>query len=64
MDRFRYLHYGLGAVLGFVGAEMVAREVGCRHKRRGKSCRTWVSLAVIVTLLAADDRGLASGKEN
>ena len=51
MDRFRYLHYGLGAVLGFVGLKMVAE--GWLPHKGAEIVPNWVSLAVIVTLLAA-----------
>ncbi|HXH83083.1 MAG TPA: TerC family protein [Candidatus Tectomicrobia bacterium] len=45
IDYFRYLRYGLSAVLVFVGIKMVASEVYKVHPA--------VSLAVIVTLLGA-----------
>jgi tellurite resistance protein TerC len=46
MDRFHYLHYGLAAVLGFVGLKMVAQWV-VGHELMP----TWGSLVVIVAIL-------------
>ena len=50
IDRFCYLHYGLAAVLGFVGAKMIVAydwpKVGGIH------IPIWISLVVIVSLLA------------
>lgn len=45
LDRLKYLHYGLGAVLGFVAAKMVAA--------RWFEVPVGVSLAVIVAILLA-----------
>ena len=42
-DRFRYLHVGLGAILGFVGIKMLAVEL--------IHLPTWISLGVIGTIL-------------
>jgi len=50
IERFRYLHYGLSAVLIFVGAKMIAEYFvphGGAHL-----IPAWVSLLVIVSLLA------------
>jgi tellurite resistance protein TerC len=48
MDRFRYLHYGLAAVLAFVGLKMAGEGWA------GKEVMpAWASLAVIVALLGA-----------
>ncbi len=43
MDEFRYLHYGLAAVLTFIGVKMLAKDIW--HPPH------WVSLAVIAGLL-------------
>jgi tellurite resistance protein TerC len=45
LDRFRYLNYGLAAILAFVGAKMLLSDVW--------HMPTWLSLAVIVGCLAA-----------
>jgi tellurite resistance protein TerC len=50
MDLFRYLHYGLSAVLCFIGIKMLAHpwlEDEAGHSRLPH----WVSLAVIAGLL-------------
>ena len=44
MDRFVYLSYGLAALLGFVGVKMLLTDVS--------KMPTWLSLAVIVGVLA------------
>ena len=44
MKRFHYLHYGLSAVLVFVGAKMLLADVW--------KIPTWVSLLVIVSILS------------
>ncbi len=55
MDLFRYLHYGLSAVLGFVGLKMIA-EFCAEHygyKQHGEHLlHPLVSLAVVAALLA------------
>ena len=53
LDRFRYLHYGLSAVLGFIGVKMIA-EFGAEHFgwAGGRVVPTWVSLLVVGSLLA------------
>jgi len=54
MDRFRYLNYGISAVLLFVGGKMIAEEVA---KRAGwiphdhELVPYWVSLCVVVGLI-------------
>ena len=45
LDRFRFLNYGLAAILAFVGAKMLLSDVW--------HMPTWVSLAVIVGCLGA-----------
>ncbi len=50
MDRFRYLHYGLAAVLAFVGLKMVG-ENWLAHEAGTELMPAWASLAVIVALL-------------
>ena len=49
VDLFRYLHYGLAAILALVGAKMLA---GYWLARQGMApIPTWVSLAVVAVLL-------------
>lgn len=50
VDAFRFLHYGLAAVLGFVGLKMLA-EYWMEHQGI-EPLAPWVSLAVIAALLA------------
>ena len=50
MDLFRYLHYGLAAVLAFVGLKMVA-EGWLPHEAGTEIVPVWASLAVIAALL-------------
>ena len=67
MDLFRYLSYGLSAILIFIGVKMIANYLFGWHPPH------WVSLLVIVSLLAtaiiasivADrrDRRLGIGKD-
>jgi tellurite resistance protein TerC len=52
MDSFRYLHYGLAAVLAFVGLKMVA-EGWLSHAEGSELLPPWGSLVVIVVLLGA-----------
>ena len=53
MDRFAYLHYGLSAVLGFIGVKMIAEYAA--HEWYGFHGKhlvpVWVSLSVIAGLL-------------
>ena len=51
MDSFRYLHYGLAAVLAFVGLKMIAE--GWLPHGAAIELPPWASLAVIVTILGA-----------
>jgi tellurite resistance protein TerC len=54
MPRFRYLHYGLSAVLGFIGVKMIA-EYGAKvwtGREDLDLIPSWVSLAVVAGLLA------------
>lgn len=55
LDRFGYLHYGLSAVLGFIGIKMIAEFAAKRWGglEGGHLLPTWVSLSVIGLLLAA-----------
>jgi tellurite resistance protein TerC len=50
VDMFRYLHYGLAAVLGFVGLKMIGEQVAefCGHAH---AIPPWASLLVISILL-------------
>lgn len=52
MDSFRYLHYGLAAVLAFVGLKMIA-EGWLPHEPGKELLPAWVSLTVIAILLGA-----------
>ncbi|NQT38873.1 MAG: TerC family protein, partial [Planctomycetes bacterium] len=55
VDKFRYLHYGLAAVLGFVGLKMIADYSAERffgHPEGVHLIPTWVSLVVVAGLLA------------
>ncbi len=52
IDTFHYLHYGLAAVLGFVGLKMVA-EGWLPHEAGKELMPAWASLAVIAVLLGA-----------
>ena len=56
VDLFRYLHYGLAAVLGFVGVKMIAESplfAGWTGLAEGEHLvPIWVSLLVIALLLA------------
>jgi len=50
VELFRYLHYGLAAILTFVGVKMLAEFV---MERQGvEPLPTWVSLVVVASLLA------------
>ena len=52
MDKFRYLHYGLAAVLAFVGLKMIAE--GWLPRQHGTELLpAWASLVVIAVLLGA-----------
>ena len=51
IDRFRYLHFGLAAVLGFVGLKMVAEYV-IEHEEGTDLISPVASLLVIVVLLS------------
>jgi tellurite resistance protein TerC len=53
VDKFRYLHYGLSAVLIFIGVKMMA-EFGLKHWGTGPEQHflpSWVSLTIIGVLL-------------
>lgn len=52
LDRFHYLHYGLAAVLSYIGLKMVA-EYGAHHwfDFHGRLIDPWLSLAVVGGLL-------------
>jgi len=55
MDLFRYLHYGLAAVLGFIGLKMAGEYVAelMHWKQPGADLVTpWTSLGVVGALLA------------
>jgi tellurite resistance protein TerC len=63
MDHFRHLHYGLAAVLAFVGLKMVA-ESWLPHEAGVELMPTWASLAVIAALLGlAIAASLWAGKD-
>jgi tellurite resistance protein TerC len=50
IDTFRYLHYGLAAVLAFVGLKMVA-EGWLPHEAGKELMPAWASLVIIAVLL-------------
>ncbi|MBN2475025.1 MAG: TerC/Alx family metal homeostasis membrane protein [Pirellulales bacterium] len=50
VDMFRYLHYGLAAILGFVGLKMIA-EWAIEHEEGTHLVPVWGSLLVIAALL-------------
>jgi len=52
-DRFRYLNYGLGAILGFVGVKMILTFTGDQFDFPVEDFHfpTWLSLLVIVVVL-------------
>ncbi len=54
MERFRYLRFGIAAVLGFVGAKMVV-EFAFREfwALEGRLIPSWVSLLAVVALLSS-----------
>ena len=51
IDRFRYLHYGLSAVLAFIGLKMIAQYVGKHWFDQEHLIPTWMSLAIVALLL-------------
>lgn len=54
VDVFRYLHYGLSAVLGFVGLKMIAEygaEKWFEHEKGTHLIPIWASLLVIASLV-------------
>jgi len=52
MDRFRYLRYGLSAILVFVGVKMLASDWIKEHWLDGEEIPAWVPLLVVVSFLA------------
>ena len=52
MDMFRYLQYGLSAILIFVGLKMIGQEWVQKIWLNGQPIPHWVSLVVIVSILA------------
>lgn len=52
MDMFRYLRYGLAAILIFVGVKMLVSDWIEEHLLGGNKIPAWVSLPVIVVFLA------------
>ncbi|HWB10411.1 MAG TPA: TerC family protein [Pirellulales bacterium] len=52
MDLFRYLRYGLAAILVFVGLKMLLADLIKDKFLGGEEIPHWVSLAVVVTFLA------------
>jgi tellurite resistance protein TerC len=53
IDLFRYLHYGLAAVLGFIGLKMIGQFVLEKQGIVGKGdfIPAWVSLVIVATIL-------------
>ncbi len=67
IDRFRYLHYGLAAILVFIGLKMCAEYLAERWMGEGTHLfPAWVSLVVIALLLTASIIAsvLATRREN
>jgi tellurite resistance protein TerC len=61
IDMFRYLHFGLASVLGFVGVKMILEWW---HEGEGHVISPWASLLIIAALLAiAVVASLIVGKE-
>ena len=52
VDMFRYLHFGLAAILGFVGLKMIAEWWWHGQPGNGQLVPIWVSLLVISAVLA------------
>ncbi len=52
MDRFRYLRYGLSAILIFVGVKMLVSDWIKEHWLDGAEIPAWVPLLVVVSFLA------------
>jgi len=52
VEMFRYLHYGLAAILGFVGVKMIAEWWHELQGGAGHLVPAWASLLVIAMLLA------------
>lgn len=52
MDMFRYLPYGLSAILVFVGLKMIGQHWIEKHFLNSQPIPHWVSLVVIVSILA------------
>jgi tellurite resistance protein TerC len=52
MGLFRFLQYGLAAILVFVGVKMIGQEWVEKHWLGGDEIPHWISLAVIVGILA------------
>lgn len=74
IDRFRYLHYGLSAILVFIGLKMLAEYVGKHWFGREHLITSAVSLIVVASLLTVsvvvsivatrrEERRLAQGEE-
>ena len=55
IDLFRYLHYGLSAVLGFIGLKMIGQytleAMGAIGKKE-EFIPAWVSLVIVAAILA------------
>ena len=52
MDMFRYLQYGLSAILVFVGVKMIGQGWFQNNFLNGRQMPHWVSLVVILSILA------------
>ena len=59
MDLFRYLHYGLAAVLAFVGVKMVGEYLVTGHHLVSPA----VSLVIIAVAAGHVDRGWSSSAD-
>ena len=51
IQRFRYLHYGLSAVLVFIGVKMIAEYAGKHWLGHEHLIPHWVSLLVVAGIL-------------
>ena len=62
MEMFRYLHYGLAAVLGFVGVNMIADYFFLVDKADAHLVPTWAKLLVIAVTLAISTAASVASK--
>jgi tellurite resistance protein TerC len=54
IDMFKYLHYGLAAVLGFIGIKMIGDYIGAEYYGHEEHLITpWMSLIIIAVILGS-----------